>query len=161
MNIILFGQESREDLLPLTFTKPVSQLRVGILKIKEKWEHYYKASISCLSNDYLRAKFPVKIEEDNLLINGSILPNKAIINEINKLEPGQLLIKNNVPVAAILKESRIETIDLKKIDDFDVIEAKSDFKQIKHPWDIFKLNGEEIENDFKILTKGKKSKKNT
>lgn len=159
MNIILFGQKSREDLLPLTFTRPVSQLRVGILKINKKWEHYYKTSISCLSNEYLRAKFPVKIEEDNLLINGSILPNQNIIKEINQLELGQVLVKNSVPVAALLKGFRIDSFDFKKFDNFDVIEAESHFKQIQYPWDIFKLNGEEIENDFKILTKGKQSKK--
>ena len=159
MNIILFGQGSRENLLPLTFTRPVGHIRVGILKLKEKWEHYYKTSVSCLPKEYLRAKFPVKIDEDNLLINGSILPNKEIINEINQLELGQFLVKDNVPVATLLKGFRIDTIDFQKFAGFDVIEAESDFKQIQYPWDIFKLNGEEIENDFKILTKGKQSKK--
>ncbi len=53
MNIILFGQESRENLLPLTFTKPVAHLRVGILKIKEKWEYQLNTTVSCLSDEYL------------------------------------------------------------------------------------------------------------
>ena len=159
MNTILFGQFSRENLLPVTFTRPVSHIRIGILKIKEKWEHHLNKIVSCLSEDYIRAKFPVKVENDNLLINGSILPNKELIKEIKQLETGQLLIKDSVPVAAVIKGFRVDTVDFNIIKDFELIESETDFKQIQYPWDIFRMNGEEIEKDFKILTKGKTSEK--
>ena len=159
MNTILFGQFSRENLLPITFTRPVGHIRIGILKIKEKWEHNLNTTVSCLSEDYIRAKFPVKVENDNLLINGSILPNKDLIKEIKQLELGQFLVKNSVPIAAVLKDFRIDKCDFNKFDNFHVIEAKSDFMKVRYPWDIFRMNGEEIEKDFKILTKGKTSEK--
>jgi len=159
MNFILFDGKNRNNLLPLTFTRPVADLRTGILTIKEKWEHHLKTNISFLTQDYLRKKFPPEIEKLNYLINGSIIPNKKIISEIKKLETGQLLIKDNEPVAALLKDFRVETIDFEHLNDFELIQSKSNFNQINFPWDIFKLNGEEIENDFKLLTKGRKSQK--
>lgn len=159
MNIILFDHGSREDLLPLSFTRPVSHLRVGILKIIEKWEYHYKMSASCLTEKYLKSKFPVHIKDLNLLINGSILPNKSVINEINQLKTGQLLIKNSIPLATLVNRKEIDSLNFKELDKFNHIESKSDFKQIQYPWDIFKLNGEEIENDFDILTKNKTSEK--
>lgn len=159
MNIILFDGKNRNNLLPLTFTRPVADLRTGILTIKEKWEHHLKTNISFLTQDYLRKKFPPESEKLNFLINGSIIPNKKIISEIKKLETGQLLIKDNEPVAALLKDFRVETIDFEHFNDFELIQSKSNFNQINFPWDIFRLNGEEIENDFKLLTKGRKSQK--
>jgi len=159
MNIILFDGKNRNNLLPLTFTRPVADLRTGILTIKEKWELHLKTNISFLTQDYLRKKFPPESEKLNFLINGSIIPNKKIISEIKKLETGQLLIKDNEPVAALLKGFRVETIDFEHFNDFELIQSKSNFNQINFPWDIFRLNGEEIENDFKLLTKGRKSQK--
>jgi len=161
MNIILFDGPNRDNLLPLTFTKPVADLRIGILTIKEKWEHLLKTEVSFLTQDYLRKKFPIKSEKLNYLINGSVIPNKNIISEIKKLETGQLLLKNNEPIAALLKDFRVKTVDFEHLNDFDLIQTQSDFKQVKFPWDIFSLNGEEIETDFKLLTKGRKSQKLT
>lgn len=159
MNIILFNQTDHDNLLPLTFTKPVGHLRVGILKIKEKWEIYYHSEISCLSKDYLRTKFPVNIEEVNLLINGSILPNSDIIKEINNLKTGELLIKNSKPVAVLLNGTEINSVNFENLHGFNVVEAKSEFSDIRYPWDIFRLNGQEIEHDFKLITSGRISQK--
>jgi len=157
MNTILFDQSCRQDLLPLTFTKPACELRVGIITIKEKWEKHLNKKVSYQTAEYLQAKFPLIKESDNLLINGSILPNKEIINEIKQLELGQILVKENIPVAAVVKDFRVESVNFIGFDNFQIIDASSDFKQICFPWDIFSLNGEEIENDFKLLTQNKVS----
>ncbi len=159
MNIILFDGPSRNNLLPLTFTRPIADLRTGILTIKEKWKKHLNTNVSFLTQDYLKKKFPSEIEQLNYVINGSVIPNKNLISEIKKLETGQLLIKENEPIAALLKDFRVETIDFEHLDDFELIETKAEFNQIKFPWDIFRLNGEEIQNDFILLTKGRKSQK--
>jgi len=159
MNIILFDDKNRDNLLPLTFTRPIADLRTGILTIKEKWEKHLNTNISFLTQNYLKQKFPSKIEKLNYVINGSIIPNKKLISEIKKLKTGQLLVKGNEPIAALLKDFRIETIDFEHFGDFEFIETKAEFNQIKFPWDIFRLNGEEIKNDFLLLTKRRKSKK--
>ncbi len=159
MNTILFDQLNRENLLPLTFTKPVSHLRVGILKIYEKWEFYLNSPISNYTEEYLQTKFKLKIEDENLLINSSVLPNENILREIRKLEIGQILMKNSVPIAFILNDFKMKEFNFSKINDLEHIESKYDFISIAYPWDIFSNNGEEIKNDFKIITKGRKSQK--
>ena len=157
MNIILFDRFDHDNLLPLTFTRPVSRLRVGIMTIIEKWEYYYKTKISELSSDYLRLKFPLKIEENNLLINASILPNKNLIEEIAKIKSGQMLIKNGRPVATVVKKADIEHFDPQHTTRFKIVEAYSEFSSVSYPWDIFRLNGQELANDFNRITKGRKS----
>ena len=63
MNVILFDAD-RENLYPLSFTRPISDFRVGISTIKEKWEFYYN-DVSVKTDDYLSEKFPIKIKKDN------------------------------------------------------------------------------------------------
>ena len=82
MNVILFDS-NRKNYYPLTYTRPISDFRIGILTIKEKWERYYK-SVSVQTVDYLSAKFPLKIQKDNLWINAKILPCSALITELKK-----------------------------------------------------------------------------
>jgi len=75
MQLILFDDHSWDNLLPLTFTRPISGLRVGILTIAEKWEKVLGREASTLTREYLSINFPCRAGEDNLFINGSLLPN--------------------------------------------------------------------------------------
>ena len=81
MNTILFDH-NREAFLPLTYTRPIADLRIGIVTIKEKWEHHF-SSVSVKTEDYLSAKFPITLTAENLWINAQVLPNQDIIDEIN------------------------------------------------------------------------------
>ena len=83
MNIILFDTD-RENLYPLSFTRPISYFRVGIFTIKDKWKFYYN-NVSVKTDDYLSEKFPIKTEKDNIWINSSVLPNEDLVTEINSL----------------------------------------------------------------------------
>ena len=87
MNTILFDH-NREAFLPLSFTRPISDLRIGIVTIKEKWEQYF-SSVSVKTEDYLSAKFPITITDKNLWINAQVLPNQDIVDEINALQKGK------------------------------------------------------------------------
>src|ERR1017187_5029932 len=101
MNFILFDDSSRDNLLPLTFTRPMADLRVGILTIREKWEKMLDAGTSSKTEDYLSVKFPAEytIDTDNFWINGSVCPNSKLIAEIQILEPGQALCTGEVLIA--------------------------------------------------------------
>ena len=138
MNIILFDTD-RENLYPLSLTRPISDFRIGISTIKEKWEFYYN-DVSVKTDDYLSEKFPIKIEKDNLWINASVLPNKDLVTEINSLRKGELLKKDDVIIA--VHNHIFTTSELHEI------ESHSVFNKINNLWDIFSLNGEEIKNDF-------------
>jgi hypothetical protein len=51
INIILFDDESWDSLLPLTFTRPVCELRIGILTIREKWEMCLQGKASFITQE--------------------------------------------------------------------------------------------------------------
>ena len=155
MNIILFDTE-RENLHPLTFTRPISYFRVGIVTIKQKWEFYYK-SVSVKTVDYLSEKFPIKLQKNNIWVDSSILPNENLITEINSLRKGEFLEKEGNLIAVCNHDVNTSGLN--------AIESHSEFNKINNLWDVFSLNGKEINSDFFHLVKGsvgeKISKSNT
>ena len=152
MNYILFDGEYRDNLLPLTYTKPVADLRIGILTIREKWEKWLGSSTTTVTEDYLSDKFPMVEMEDNVMINASVLPSEDLVELINELQPSQAIFKGGELIAFFAKEG--EDVDF---DAYKSIEFKGEILQIKHNWDLFTHNGEALEADFDLITKGRKS----
>jgi UDP-N-acetylglucosamine diphosphorylase/glucosamine-1-phosphate N-acetyltransferase len=155
MNYILFDDTTRTNLLPLTFTRPVAEIRIGILTIREKWEKMLNAKISFRTEEYLSKKFPVEfaIDTDNVWINGSFCPNAKLVEELSTLKTGQALVSGNVIVAANTGNEKVfdGNAELTKF------ESHAQAMRIENPWDIFSKNGEAIKADFDLLTKGRKS----
>ena len=158
MNYILFDENKLiNNLLPLTYTRPISEIRTGILTIKQKWEKYLKTRTSYKTQDYLQQKYNLVIDTDNTIINSSILPDKNLITELKKIKKNQILIYQNVFIAIRLDKKQTTDFFNKKADDYQVIEYKNEFLQIVNTWDIFKFNDINIKNDFDLLTKRRKS----
>ncbi len=147
MNYILFD-DSRENLLPLTFTRPVCDLRIGILTIREKWERFLGISTSTITENYLSAKFPCKESNSNTLINGGVCPTAELVNAINKLTNGERLVKNGKLVAVSVSGS-VSNVELSNKDGN---EFADEMIAIEHPWDIFSKNGEALKADFELIT---------
>ncbi len=159
MNYILFDDYSRDNLLPLTYMRPVADIRIGILTIREKWEKHLNVKTSSLTESYLSEKFPTVRSENNTLLNGSVCPNAGLIEEIKKLKPNQALVNDDVIIALCMKDEGLEDVNDMEIEDIDDVMTNVDFLKINHPWDIFIHNGKAIESDFELLTKGRKSQK--
>lgn len=155
MNYILFDGPNRNALLPFTFTRPVADIRVGILTIREKWENYLGFTTTTLTEDYLEDKFPMVEMEENIMIDASYIPIKALVTKLKKLKRNELIIYKDEVVAFYTSDSQ-EEIDFNQ---FKKIEFKEDLLQIKNTWDIFKLNGVAIQLDFELLTEDRKSEK--
>ncbi|MFK7946953.1 MAG: GlmU family protein [Saprospiraceae bacterium] len=153
MNIILFDTDKRTNLLPLTFTRPIADLRIGILKLSEKWEKHLNASVSYQTVDYLSPKFPTTFSNKNYWIDGSIVANRVLAEEIHNLKENQVITLKSVVIAYI---SEAECNDFSS---FEQIETTSNPIQINHSWDIFANNHRAIEDDFDLLTKGRTSAK--
>lgn len=158
--ILIDNHDDFENLLPLTFTRPISELRVGILTIKEKWEKYLNAELSYATIDYLQKKYLLKASEENIYINSTILPEKQLIEEINSLEEKQVLLYNETIIATNSGSEIIESLSLNNCINYKQIKTKVlRIKKINFPWDLFSLNGEEINADFALLTSNKISEK--
>jgi len=152
MNYILFDGEYRDNLLPLTYTKPVADLRIGILTIREKWEKHLGFTTTTITEDYLSAKFPMVEMEENIMVNASFLPTSSLVEMISELKASEAIYQSGELIAFFSKEE--EELNL---DDFNKKEFTEELIQIKHTWDLFSNNGEALEADFKLLTEGRTS----
>ena len=152
MNYILFDGNERNNLLPLTFTRPVADLRIGILTIREKWEKVLETVTSTKTENYLNGKWPLKIEKENVFINSSFIPTPALVSEIKNLKAGEKLVVGDEIISYFQegsKEKNLESLQKKIFAD--------NFLKISNTWDIFSKNGEAISLDFELLTKNRKS----
>lgn len=158
MNFVLFDDQYRGHLLPLTFTRPVCEIRTGILTIREKWEHLLQSPVSFFTQPHLREKYPLKLAISNIFINGSVLPDAALVQALSDLEEGSCLIREDQLLAARLPESASHVFNEKEIlSGFNAIPWKEEVTAIRQLYDIFSLNGQAIVNDFHLLTSGRKS----
>ena len=153
MNLILFDDSRREHLLPLTFTRPVAEIRIGILTISEKWEKLLKTKPSFLCEEYLSTKYPVKRDSENVLVSGSIIPNNNFILALQGLKQNEALTLNGELIAA--KDSG-NTLSIDH-SNYTCIAFTDDVDRISNLWDIFSLNDKILRADFDILTKGRTS----
>ncbi|HWB61894.1 MAG TPA: GlmU family protein [Chitinophagales bacterium] len=160
MNLVLFDcHKTRENLLPLTYTRPVADVRVGILTIREKWERLLGQSSFSLTEAYLLGKFPpLGAGSDALYVNGAVLPNTELLAAIQNLGALQLLTANGQLLAFKTEKGHLNYENFEAIaKSFTAVEYSGPLVRINNTWDIFKLNGEALKADFELLTKGRES----
>ena len=153
MNYILFDGSVRDALLPFTYTRPVADIRIGILTIREKWEKRLGFTTTTLTEEYLEDKFPMIELEENIMINASFLPTNSLVEKVKKLNKNQAIFYNDEVVAFYATDTQ----DVENLDAYEKFESKEDLIQIKNTWDIFSLNSAAIQQDFDFLTEGRKS----
>jgi UDP-N-acetylglucosamine diphosphorylase/glucosamine-1-phosphate N-acetyltransferase len=152
MNLIVFDDPAiRAQLLPFTFTRPVGDLRVGILTIREKWSALFGQPVSFLTQDYLQEKFPLVQSPDNLSVNGAVCPDADLFNAVKQLKKGESLTKGNIILACAGSDPRNFTAAGKRSEYSGVVTL------IDQVWKIFQYNGAEIRSDFALITRGRKS----
>lgn len=157
MMLIFFDERNRANFFPLTLTRPTADLRIGILKISEKWQHYFPNNCSYKTEPYLSAKFPFITEEKNLFINGSVCPDDRLATAIDNLQQGQALFKNNVLIALPLNITNAQAFNENQLEIYEHINFEADILSINYPEDIFKHNHIALNADFELLTNGKTS----
>ena len=153
MNYILFDGTVRNALLPFTYTRPVADIRIGILTIREKWEKYLGYTITTITEDYLEEKFPMVEMEANIMLNASFLPTEKLVQLVKNLKENEAIFKGDDIIAFFAKDTQDE-IDF---DTYKIINFEDDSLQLKNTWDIFSLNDKAIADDFKLITHGRKS----
>lgn len=141
---------SWQNLLPFTFTRPISHIRIGIDTIVEKWETFFNQTAEIETEAYLMAKFQNKQDEqsEKLIVNSSIIPTKELVEKIKQLTPQQTLEKNGVFIAQRTSNANLPT---------ECVETELDLIQLQHPWDIFMKNDQVFRLDFERITNGRNS----
>lgn len=153
MNYILFDGPARNTLLPFTFTRPVADIRLGILTIREKWEMRLGTTTTTITEDYLSEKFPMVEMEENVMINASFLPNAVLVEMVSNLTINQAIFKGDDVIAFYACENQ-EEVDF---DTYDIVNYDGDCLRLEHTWDIFAKNDAAIREDFELLTEDRKS----
>ena len=142
MKIQLVDGKHRDHLLPLTYTRPVAQLRCGILTIAEKYQKR-GFDVGYETEDYLQEKFP-SVQHD-ILVSGSVCPTDSFIDAITSLTEGQALIQDDQLLA--FKGANWADTPTEIFPFNDVLNL------IIRPWDIWTKNAAEMNIDFDVLTK--------
>ena len=153
MNLVLFDDPAtRISLLPFTFTRPISKIRIGILTIAEKWERRLNLAGSFLTDPYLQKKFPLKQAADNLFINASWCPTDDGVTAVKNLKTQEVLVKDEIILAW-----RSEELSLPDLKNSIPKIFPTEVTLIDKPWKIFQHNSAEIRADFKLITGGRTS----
>lgn len=153
MNYILFDGTVRNQLLPFTYTRPVADIRIGILTIREKWEKLLGFTTTTVTEDYLSEKYPMVEMEQNIFINASFIPSENLVKIVKSLSENQAVFYDDEPIAFFTSEGQevdFETYDIVQYSENDVL-------RVEHTWDIFSKNHEAIKRDFKLITKDRES----
>lgn len=157
-NYVLFDDPTiRTRLLPLTFTRPVSELRVGIRTITEKWVDLLGNRPSFLTQPYLEVKFPRHFSDDTIYLNGAVLPTESLKAATGELKPGEGLGQEGV-LLAYRSAERLSVEDLRRVGETKSVRPfASPVSVLGSLPDLFALNGEQIGVDFARITAGRTS----
>ena len=153
MNYILFDGTVRAALLPFTYTRPVAEIRIGILTIREKWEKYLGFTTTTLTEEYLSEKYPMVEMDVNIMINASFLPNSVLADMVKDLAPNQAIFQGEEVIAFYTNDTQ-EEVDF---DSYEIIEFNEECQTVQHTWDIFAKNDAALREDFELITKDRNS----
>jgi UDP-N-acetylglucosamine diphosphorylase/glucosamine-1-phosphate N-acetyltransferase len=158
-NIILFDDDNRDNLLPLTYTRPMGELRLGILTIKEKWEKFLHGEASFITQDYLSEKYPLHVKQDNLIINGAVVPTPQIASILKNLKENEAVLQDGELIATRLNDSQIQRLmndeEIAELQGFDLGDAE--LLRITSLSDLFRHNDKAIRIDFELMTQHRNS----
>ncbi len=149
MNYILFDGDVRNSLLPFTYTRPVADIRIGILTIREKWEKRLGLTTTTITEEYLEDKYPMVEMEQNILLNSSFLPTDKLVEMVKNLKEKQAFFKDEDVIAFHTSDTQDE-VDFEQ---YEQIEFEDEILQIRNTWDIFSLNDKALQQDFNFITK--------
>jgi UDP-N-acetylglucosamine diphosphorylase/glucosamine-1-phosphate N-acetyltransferase len=152
-HFVLFDGEERSSLLPFTYTRAICDIRIGILRIQEKWNLFLGQDCSVFSHQNLQLKYPFTVQSNMIFINAAVLPDLSIIESIINLPIGHSLVNDSGKVIALNPDNHISTLNhlhiLSKTSP--KIKYSHAFTSITHPWDIFTHNGAQIQSDVKLM----------
>ncbi len=158
MKYILFDDVARPRLLPFTHTRPVADIRCGILTMRERWERLTRSAAGSLTEPYLQQVFPVNATGDDMCVNGAVFGTPELAKAINALNRRQKLVQGDTVIAARLDAKDLSISEFHtKVNALTPIEYEQPVVSLKNAWDIFSLNDMAIRSDFILLTKGRKS----
>ena len=158
MRFILVDNPARDRLLPFTHTRPVADIRCGILTMRERWERHLHQATGSLTEQYLQAVFPQNGDHDNVYINGAVFATSELTAAIKSLKPGYALVKGDTVIAANTAHNKNRVAAFhEEVKTLPALLFVGDVYELKNVWDIFSLNDRALREDFALITNGRSS----
>ena len=158
MNLILFDDQLVSQFLPFTYTRPLSEIRCGILTACERWNLLLNTTGSYVTQAHLQEKFKSNITEDNLLINSRLVILSNLLDEVKNLQLNEYLVYENTLLACRLTNEDAQNFSPDDFPENPKVYGGS-IHLLTNIWDIFSMNDKVLRQDFEILTQGKVSQK--
>lgn len=153
MQLVFSDAQYWGDFLPLTFTRPIAEMRCGILTFTERWRKLLGIQeVSYITEDYLQVKFKKPDPLPSLFLVPNFLPTAKVLQQIKEMKLGQALVYKDELVAACIDMANFSLNQIEKMTDLE--EEVLFFKQ---PTDLFSFNAQAIDFDFHLLTEGRES----
>jgi len=153
MQLVFSDAQYWEDFLPLTFTRPVAEMRCGILTFSERWQKILEnTDVSFFTENYLQGKFKNPEDVESLFLVTNFLPTHTIVQQIKDLQLGEALVYEDELIAARINMKGFSLNQIEKMTDI-----KEELIFFKKPTDLFTYNDKAIDFDFELLTQGKTS----
>ncbi len=154
MKIVLFdNQDDHYDLLPLSFTRPICDFRVGITTIRQKWESFLpEAEIHALPVDFLRERFgqPDDASEEMLFVSGAVIPDVEMAARIVSLKKGAAIVSQDRPLAF---RGGLKDLEARNFDDI----FEEDLRRLRNVYDVFIMNPEVLVEDYRRMIADRES----
>ena len=156
-NIVLFDLPGVHDqLLPLSYTRPVADFVLGTSTLREKWEEMMPGDYSYFTAPYLSEKYPMKEADDTLFIASNIVAAPELAAALGTLPADAALTARNTEGDEVLVAFRgtpgaFRGIIGREGVEMNVMHFDSRVTEVRRLTDIFRLNGRQIEDDFQRL----------
>lgn len=156
-HVILYDlKDTFYNLLPITFTRPISLIRIGITTLREKWEALLQGNYCIETIDFMSELFECDVMEDDgtLHVMSSVIPTAEMAEAIRGLKAGERLSdKDGAPIAYRGHcDDGTETAEsfINKV-------YPGECRRLNYVYDIFLQNAYALKEDFRRLTAGRDS----
>ncbi|MCE3008278.1 MAG: GlmU family protein [Bacteroidetes bacterium] len=155
MPYVLYDPPTRIDLYPLTLTRPVADLRLGIDRVQDKWMRSLGEPVPLLAYGALAHRSTcLPAPADATYIAGHLLPDADLCAAIQQLGPDEgLQDPAGMPLA--FRAGAAPTADGLLPPRVRLTTYPHTFGSLAAPWDLFRLNGDWIRKDYAALTAGR------
>ena len=171
MQIALFEDRGYEYFQPLTYLRPIFDLRCGMFLLREKIErHFTSTDVSYFMRNDLKDFFLEKnpgtvvnslTSNDHLFLNGRVLYSANFLQKLSAIKEEKIFVQNDVIVAALIPRNQLlqigyfpdGTLDFGSFKN--IVNLEEEITVLNYPWDLIHVNSEQIAADFVHATAAK------
>lgn len=157
MSIILFDNTQRNHLWPLTQTKAVAALRMGVLTMAERWEQLTGMQVFVHTEAYLQNLYGYPDAGEHIWIDASVIPNRALVDLVQSLDKNDCWADEDGLIVGKTNLSFEDFDAAQSLQYFEKIHDHATVDRILYPWELMQWNDQILRFDFDVLTRGKTS----